>query len=246
MSILRQAVRQSRCLQEPVVSRIAALAQSQLTCSAASAEQQRFFTGSSLCHSPVHIEDEPYCRQRQLIVLGNRVPELAPDSWVAPNAVVIGDVDIFDKVRCFSERSYHCVEHLSARQWQELLSFNPHTLCPQILPTHTLLSGDIINRESGSCSTPSQHPRCVQVSIWYGAVLRGDLNAIRVNSYSNIQDKTIIHAARCAHTLCRRQQLPDAYLQSLPIHVIAATAMLNYGDHSMVAWLVASRRWATV
>ena len=44
-------------------------------------------------------------------------------------------------------------------------------------------------------------PQCVQVSIWYGAVLRGDLNAIRVNSYSNIQDKSIIHAARCAHTL---------------------------------------------
>jgi carbonic anhydrase/acetyltransferase-like protein (isoleucine patch superfamily) len=37
----------------------------------------------------------------------------------------------------------------------------------------------------------------LQVSIWYGAVLRGDLNAIRVGSFSNIQDKTIIHAARC-------------------------------------------------
>ena len=36
-----------------------------------------------------------------------------------------------------------------------------------------------------------------QVSIWYGAILRGDLNAIRINSYSNVQDKTVIHAARC-------------------------------------------------
>ena len=26
--------------------------------------------------------------------------------------------------------------------------------------------------------------------------LRGDLNAIRINSYSNVQDKTVIHAAR--------------------------------------------------
>ena len=34
----------------------------------------------------------------QLLVLGNRVPVLAPDAWVAPNAVVIGDVDLFDKV----------------------------------------------------------------------------------------------------------------------------------------------------
>ena len=91
MSILGQAFRHSRSLQEPVYSRIAALAQSQLTCSVASELQQRSLTGSSSCHSPVHIEDEPYCRQRQLIVLGNRVPELAPDSWVAPNAVIIGD-----------------------------------------------------------------------------------------------------------------------------------------------------------
>ncbi len=37
-----------------------------------------------------------------------------------------------------------------------------------------------------------------QVSIWYGAVLRGDLNNIRVGAYSNIQDKSIIHAARSA------------------------------------------------
>jgi len=46
----------------------------------------------------VHIEDELYCRQRQLLVLGNRVPVLAPDTWIAPNAVVIGDVDLFDEV----------------------------------------------------------------------------------------------------------------------------------------------------
>ena len=98
MSVLRQAARHSRCLQEPLLARVAALAQSQLPCSAASAVQHRSFTSSSSCQAPVHIEDEPYCRQRQLLVLGNRVPVLAPDSWVAPNAVVIGDVDLFDKV----------------------------------------------------------------------------------------------------------------------------------------------------
>jgi len=98
MSVLRQAARHSRCLQEPVLARVAALAQSQLPCSAASAVQHRPFTCSSSCQAPVHIEDEPYCRQRQLLVLGNRVPVLAPDAWVAPNAVVVGDVDLFDKV----------------------------------------------------------------------------------------------------------------------------------------------------
>ena len=34
------------------------------------------------------------------------------------------------------------------------------------------------------------------MSIWYGAVLRGDLNSIRIGSWSNVQDKSVIHAAR--------------------------------------------------
>lgn len=98
-----------------------------------SAKAQQFLTrlissGSQAAHSPVHIEDEPYCRQRQLITLGNRVsetakrvqipvcilvftdmmffqvPVIAPDTWIAANAVVVGDVDLFDKVSfsCFS------------------------------------------------------------------------------------------------------------------------------------------------
>ena len=32
-----------------------------------------------------------------------QVPAIAPDTWIAPNAVVVGDVDLFDKVSsiCF-------------------------------------------------------------------------------------------------------------------------------------------------
>ena len=37
-------------------------------------------------------------RQRQFINLGNRVPTVAPDTWVAPNAVVVGDVDLYERV----------------------------------------------------------------------------------------------------------------------------------------------------
>lgn len=92
-------------------------------------------TGSKAAFLPVHIEDEPYCRQRQLITLGNRVPVVAPDTWIAPNAVVIGDVDLYDRT-----------------------------------------------------------------SIWYGCVLRGDLNSIRVGAFSNVQDKTVMHAARTSPT----------------------------------------------
>lgn len=38
-------------------------------------------------------------RQRQLIALGSRMPTLAPDTWLAPDVVVIGDVDLYDRVR---------------------------------------------------------------------------------------------------------------------------------------------------
>jgi len=74
-------------------------------------------------------------RQRQLINLGNRVVTLAPDSWVAPSAVLVGDVDIYE-----------------------------------------------------------------QVSIWHNCVLRGDLNSIKVGAFSNVQDRTVIHAARSSPT----------------------------------------------
>ncbi len=40
-----------------------------------------------------------WCRQRQLITLGNRTPTTAPDTWLASDAVIIGDVDLFDRVR---------------------------------------------------------------------------------------------------------------------------------------------------
>ncbi len=32
-------------------------------------------------------------------------------------------------------------------------------------------------------------------SIWYGAILRGDVNTIEVGSYTNIQDGSIVHVA---------------------------------------------------
>ena len=60
---------------------------------------RRFAAGSLQAQSPVHLEDEPFCRQRQVVVLGNRVPVLSPDVWVAPNAIIVGDVDLFDRVR---------------------------------------------------------------------------------------------------------------------------------------------------
>ena len=68
------------------------------SCSIQAPATARFLGNSSTVAAPTHLEDEPYCRQRNVLVLGNRIPFLAPDAWVAPNAVLIGDVDLFDQV----------------------------------------------------------------------------------------------------------------------------------------------------
>eukprot|EP00897_Mesotaenium_endlicherianum_P001826 jgi/Mesen1/1671/ME000136S00553 len=63
--------------------------------------------------------------------LNHKVPDVAVDAWVAPNATLIGDVVIEDRA-----------------------------------------------------------------TVWYGSVLRGDLNQIRLGAYSNLGEKCVIHAAK--------------------------------------------------
>ena len=75
------------------------------------------------------VEDEIYDRSRQEIVLGPRVPCVAGDAWVAPNATLIGDTDLADRT-----------------------------------------------------------------TVWHGAVLKGDLGAIRVGAFSNVMEKAVIDA----------------------------------------------------
>ena len=65
---------------------------------------------------------------RMIYALGDAVPKIAPDAFIAPNAVIIGNVEI----------------------------------------------------GAGS-------------GIWFGCVLRGDTNFIRVGARCNVQDGTIIH-----------------------------------------------------
>ena len=43
------------------------------------------------------VEDEIYDRSRQEITLGNRVPSVAGDAWIAPNATLVGDTDVADQ-----------------------------------------------------------------------------------------------------------------------------------------------------
>jgi hypothetical protein len=48
-----------------------------------------------------NVEDEWYNRQRPKLSLLDKSPWTQSDTWIAPNAVVAGDVDIYDQVRKF-------------------------------------------------------------------------------------------------------------------------------------------------
>ena len=54
---------------------------------------------NSATSAPIHISDEPFCRARSMMPLGPRIPTASPDAWVAPSAIVVGDVDLYDQVR---------------------------------------------------------------------------------------------------------------------------------------------------
>ena len=74
---------------------------------------------------------ETWSRHRKLMNLYEKRPVVALDAFIAPNASIIGDVNIGDKT-----------------------------------------------------------------SVWYGAVIRGDVNKIKIGSMSNVQDRVVIHAAK--------------------------------------------------
>jgi carbonic anhydrase/acetyltransferase-like protein (isoleucine patch superfamily) len=59
-----------------------------------------------------------------------------------------------------------------------------HGIMPRIHPTARIAAGAVIvgDVEIGAES-----------SVWYGCVLRGDINKIRVGARTNIQDGTIVH-----------------------------------------------------
>ena len=69
----------------------------EVPCGALAASTQLRPLSTTSSSAAVHLEDEPYCRQRQIVILGNRVPVVAPDTWLADNSILIGDVDLFEK-----------------------------------------------------------------------------------------------------------------------------------------------------
>lgn len=65
--------------------------------------------GPAVSQTP--IEEEWYNRQRNVMPVLDKVPWIQPDTWIAPNALVIGDVDIYDKVYMGMDTWKACILH---------------------------------------------------------------------------------------------------------------------------------------
>ena len=63
-----------------------------------------------------------------------------------------------------------------------LLGHTPHIPASAFVASTATVLGDVVLGE--------------EASIWYGAVLRGDVGAIRIGARSNIQDACILHLTR--------------------------------------------------
>lgn len=44
-------------------------------------------------------------------------------------------------------------------------------------------------------------------SVWYGSILRGDVNFIRIGARTNIQDGTVIHVSRETHSTILEEEI---------------------------------------
>ncbi len=46
-----------------------------------------------------------------------------------------------------------------------------------------------------------------EASVWYGSILRGDVNFIRIGARTNIQDGTVIHVSRETHATVLEEEI---------------------------------------
>jgi carbonic anhydrase/acetyltransferase-like protein (isoleucine patch superfamily) len=82
-------------------------------------------------------------------------------------------------------------------------------------------------------------------SVWYGSIVRGDVNYIRIGARTNIQDGSIIHVSRKTHptvledeiTLGHRVTLHGCYVETGCLIGIGAIVMdgVRIGRNSLVA-----------
>jgi gamma-carbonic anhydrase len=82
-------------------------------------------------------------------------------------------------------------------------------------------------------------------SVWFGSVLRGDVNYIRIGARTNLQDQTIIHVNTGTHptiledeiTVGHRVTLHGCYVESGCLVGIASTILdgVRIGRQSLIA-----------
>ena len=84
-----------------------------------------------------------------------------------------------------------------------------------------------------------------QASIWFGSVLRGDVNYIRIGERTNVQDGTVIHVSSKDHptiledniTVGHRVTLHGCYIESECLIGIGSIILdgARIGTHSLIA-----------
>ena len=82
-------------------------------------------------------------------------------------------------------------------------------------------------------------------SVWFGSILRGDVNYIRIGERTNIQDGTIIHVSSKTHstvledeiTVGHRVTLHGCYIETGCLIGIGSIILdgVRVGEHSLVA-----------
>ncbi|RJX36557.1 MAG: gamma carbonic anhydrase family protein [Desulfarculus sp.] len=68
-----------------------------------------------------------------------------------------------------------------------------------------------------------------QASVWYGCVLRGDVNLIQVGERSNLQDQTVLHANHRGHGVLVGAEVMVGHRVILHACTVGARALIGMG-----------------
>jgi hypothetical protein len=114
----------------------------------------------------VDISEEWYNRQRQKIVLGDRVPYVHSGAWASPSATIVGDVDVHERVRVLLTFTCGGGDHQGgergASESRKGFRASAAGLLPLLLrcalllnraPTHILITPAIHSRQQSSSPT---------------------------------------------------------------------------------------------
>ena len=66
-------------------------------------------------------------------------------------------------------------------------------------------------------------------SVWFNAVIRGDVNHIRIGNYTNIQDGCVLHVARKTHPLIVGDEVTIGHNVTLHACTIGSRCLIGMG-----------------